>query len=720
MKKLLLLALAACLPFSMAAAQGYHIYYGTIDGSDVSVGIDRDIEIPCWLETDASNTADSVAFMHNPLASDDLIITSRAGGFFGGIPGTGHWDDISFLPPDADPGGFTNQSVLGFCDVANPPNPQDYLNSAGGQILIATYEMHTVNNAGLIGTSVVAFQGGDQTVNHTHLWGNQFGTVQWIPTQHYANLFFSPNADPVWTVYPGAPITAYPNFEVCFALEGTDADLLNTLTITGPYGFSATGTNGLVSGTFCHTYTAFGTFVETFELNDGTVTLPIEVTVNVVCGDLALSTLEIGCISSFPGGNAMVPINLSNPCYVGGFELLVSFDPTALSFNSGSTVWTARTYNGSEYHNQIVNAVGPGTVRFVYISDVNNGVPGPPIDPGTGAVLWLSFGVNPSLPFGMYIPINFLVVDYGDNTISDETGYEFIHPGLTDGCVETANPDDFRGDPNMNCFGYEIADAVLVAQRLIQGYVVWAADDAMANILPCTRHFAGNDGMQEAASDLNGNGFCDIADLVGFINIINNLVAPKLDPATGVATVTMGNGSVSINSGIEVGAVLVRVQGEISSITPNGMEVMTHNANGVTSVLVYSIVGERIPAGNTTLFTYQGEGSIVEVSAADAYGRLLDASARLDAQLPTEFAVKQNYPNPFNAKTMINFALTASSDVTINIYNITGQVVETINGRYEAGFHSVNWDAANVASGIYFAKVAAGDNTQTVKMTLLK
>jgi hypothetical protein len=112
--------------------------------------------------------------------------------------------------------------------------------------------------------------------------------------------------------------------------------------------------------------------------------------------------------------------------------------------------------------------------------------------------------------------------------------------------------------------------------------------------------------------------------------------------------------------------------------------------------------------------------NFAEVSAADAYGRLLDASAHLNAPLPTEFAVSQNYPNPFNAKTLISFGLPTASDVTVNIYSITGQLVETLGGHFDAGMQTITWDASNVSSGIYFYKVQAGDHSQTMKMTLLK
>jgi hypothetical protein len=286
------------------------------------------------------------------------------------------------------------------------------------------------------------------------------------------------------------------------------------------------------------------------------------------------------------------------------------------------------------------------------------------------------------------------------------------------------NPDDFKGDPNMNCLNYEVADAVLVARRLIEGYIVWSEDDMMANPIDCNRHYAGNDPLQESAGDLNANSFVDIADLVRFINILNGYIIPKLDPISGQAVVSMVGSNVNINSPVEVGGVLVRINhtGEIGvPVANNGMDILYQDANGVLSVLVYSMEGTRIPAGNQSLFTVpvSGDANFAEVSVSDSYGRLLDAVASVGV-LPTEFSVAQNYPNPFNAKTLISFGLPEAGDVTINIYSVTGQLVETLGGRYEAGMQSITWDASNVASGMYFYKVSVGDQSQTMKMTLLK
>jgi hypothetical protein len=435
------------------------------------------------------------------------------------------------------------------------------------------------------------------------------------------------------------------------------------------------------------------------------------------------------CPEAAPAGTADVYVTLQSDGCVGGFEILIRTDPTVL--NLASVTPQAAINDGGEYFSHVADPFGPGTDRFVWVADVNNGVPGIPMGWNSFPenILKLTFNVAGGLPWGMTIPIYFHYTDFTDNTISDETGYVFFHPVLIDGCVTTANPEDYAADPNMNCLEFEVADAVLVAQRLIEGYGVWATDDGWPATPDdpgtpwneeCDRHWIGNDPMQEAAADLNGNGFADVADLVAFINFLNGFIFPKLDPIGGQAVISIGNGAVTINSESEVGAVLVRINGEISEVNAEGMDVLTHSVDGVTSVLVYSLTAERIAAGRQTVFTFQGEGTIVEASASDAMGRLLDATARQEAPLPTEFSVNPNYPNPFNAKTLINFALPTDGDVNINIYNITGQVVQTINGHYQAGYHQVTWDASNTASGIYFAKIAAGSESQTVKMTLLK
>ncbi|MCP4631956.1 MAG: T9SS type A sorting domain-containing protein [candidate division Zixibacteria bacterium] len=91
------------------------------------------------------------------------------------------------------------------------------------------------------------------------------------------------------------------------------------------------------------------------------------------------------------------------------------------------------------------------------------------------------------------------------------------------------------------------------------------------------------------------------------------------------------------------------------------------------------------------------------------------------ALLPTVTALGQNFPNPFNATTGIPFDLAQSGNVSLKVYNLSGQLVETlVDGQMSAGSHIINWDASTVSSGIYFYKLTAGNYVTSKKMNLLK
>ncbi|MCE1190433.1 MAG: YCF48-related protein [Ignavibacteria bacterium] len=91
------------------------------------------------------------------------------------------------------------------------------------------------------------------------------------------------------------------------------------------------------------------------------------------------------------------------------------------------------------------------------------------------------------------------------------------------------------------------------------------------------------------------------------------------------------------------------------------------------------------------------------------------------SKTPKSFELNQNYPNPFNPTTTINFAVPVKSQVTLSIYNQLGQKVATlVNGEMEAGFRSVTWNASNMASGVYFYELRAGNFTSVKKLVLMK
>lgn len=92
-----------------------------------------------------------------------------------------------------------------------------------------------------------------------------------------------------------------------------------------------------------------------------------------------------------------------------------------------------------------------------------------------------------------------------------------------------------------------------------------------------------------------------------------------------------------------------------------------------------------------------------------------------DSDIPEEFALEQNYPNPFNPQTIIQFALPEASFVRLQVYNILGREVASLAAEdFEPGYHKVNWDASQSASGMYIYRIQAGNNVMTKKMTLIK
>ncbi|CAF3692760.1 unnamed protein product [Rotaria sp. Silwood1] len=89
--------------------------------------------------------------------------------------------------------------------------------------------------------------------------------------------------------------------------------------------------------------------------------------------------------------------------------------------------------------------------------------------------------------------------------------------------------------------------------------------------------------------------------------------------------------------------------------------------------------------------------------------------------VPKDFSLEQNYPNPFNPSTIINFNIPSSGFVRLKVYNSLGKEVESlVNENLSAGSYSVNFNASNLAGGVYFYKLETDKYTETKKMILIK
>jgi hypothetical protein len=94
---------------------------------------------------------------------------------------------------------------------------------------------------------------------------------------------------------------------------------------------------------------------------------------------------------------------------------------------------------------------------------------------------------------------------------------------------------------------------------------------------------------------------------------------------------------------------------------------------------------------------------------------------QISNQVPESFTLHQNYPNPFNPTTTIRFEITKSSKTELSIYNALGQQVTTlVNRQLSPGVYDYEWNASDLASGIYFYKLKTPEVTKVKKMVLMK
>jgi len=99
----------------------------------------------------------------------------------------------------------------------------------------------------------------------------------------------------------------------------------------------------------------------------------------------------------------------------------------------------------------------------------------------------------------------------------------------------------------------------------------------------------------------------------------------------------------------------------------------------------------------------------------------IEADEAVDALLPTEYNLSANYPNPFNPVTTIEFALPQSRAVSLVVYDMLGREVQVlVRGDLQAGYHRVQFNAAQLPSGTYLYRLVAGDYSRVQKMVLLK
>lgn len=230
-------------------------------------------------------------------------------------------------------------------------------------------------------------------------------------------------------------------------------------------------------------------------------------------------------------------------------------------------------------------------------------------------------------------------------------------------------------------------------------------------------------GTENVAIELTiPNATANLVQPNGLVPDENGEAAPWV--ATGFKSVNLGsNGSVTMNLDFPSdGTYLVRgfyqsEAGGSGTVSLNGTEVSTFDFVADEEGSNFLTDEFEATAGAHTV-TVAGSGGSLD------YVQLIEmgvATSNEISEMPEGYELSQNYPNPFNPTTKINYTIPEAANVQLSVYNILGQKVATLmDGRQFAGSHTVNFDASNLASGVYFYQLKAGEVVHQRKMTLIK
>jgi hypothetical protein len=150
----------------------------------------------------------------------------------------------------------------------------------------------------------------------------------------------------------------------------------------------------------------------------------------------------------------------------------------------------------------------------------------------------------------------------------------------------------------------------------------------------------------------------------------------------------------------------------------SGVFLSTNNGTNWLSI------NDGLLTNNVNSFAVCGKDIYAGTYGAGVWKRPLSELVGISKEsnnFPMDYTLSQNYPNPFNPGTVISYSLPIASIVKLIVYNTLGQTVKILeNGFKNAANYSINFNAADLPSGIYFYKIETGQFSQVKKMVLLK
>jgi probable HAF family extracellular repeat protein len=160
---------------------------------------------------------------------------------------------------------------------------------------------------------------------------------------------------------------------------------------------------------------------------------------------------------------------------------------------------------------------------------------------------------------------------------------------------------------------------------------------------------------------------------------------------------------------------------ELNHASQLGLGRFQNNSIQLTQNTTHKLVPNWTDLTNSQLTIYVDEGNDGTIDDTLYIANTVDVKDEGGLLTPNEYNLAQNYPNPFNPTTTIRYSIPQSSNVILKVYDVLGNEVATlVNEEKDRGVYTVNFDASQLASGIYFYRLQASSFVETKKMIILK
>ena len=242
------------------------------------------------------------------------------------------------------------------------------------------------------------------------------------------------------------------------------------------------------------------------------------------------------------------------------------------------------------------------------------------------------------------------------------------------------------------------------------------------------------------SGNINADNNVNIIDVVNLVNMLLFGTSPSaVMPEVGAGSIVLKKSklidNIILESSTEIGGFQfdilssIPINDQLESFSlPDGWSMSYALENNIHRVFAFDQTGEN--AINSIQFDFNYSSIInlenVIVSSSNGFEIPTDfkrsKSDVTEIALPNRPAIQELYPNPFNPVLTISFSIPSEENITVAIYNMVGEKIETlVNNVYkQAGFHDLKWNASEYPSGMYFVRIHTPSITDTKKALLIK